>query len=293
MANSLPWRPGDNVLVAEHEFPANVHPWRNLASRGVACRTVPERDGGRFLIEDFIQRIDARTRLVAVSLVQYSTGFRMPVEELAQVCRERGILLCIDAIQALGAMPIDVAQLGCDFLTADGHKWLLAPEGFGILYVRKPLLDQMNDSMTGWVGRATPADYDHYDQPLVRAAKRFEEGSHCMSMAVAFEQSTALLLEVGLERIWNSIESLTDRLVDGIRELGFELISPRREGEKSGIVAFKLDGIDNKAWLRSLEEQNIFIASRRGWLRVSPHFYNQPDQIDALLDALKKLQNDG
>lgn len=149
-ANSLPWRPGDNVIIAEHEFPANIYPWKNLAAQGVAARTVPEREG-RFRIEDFTALIDSRTRLVAVSMVQYATGFRMPVEALGEICRSRGILFCVDGIQALGALPVDVTKIGCHFFSSNGHKWLLSPEGFGVLYIDKNVMDQMNACMTGWV----------------------------------------------------------------------------------------------------------------------------------------------
>jgi len=289
VANSLRWRPGDNVVTAAHEFPANVHPWRNLAARGVALRAAPEREG-RFDVADLAGLIDRRTRLVAVSLVQYSTGFRMPVEALAEICRPRGILLCLDGIQGIGALAVDVDGLGCDFLAADGHKWLLGPEGFGALYVRASALDQLNEAMTGWQGRLHPGHYDDLAQPLKPTAERLEEGTRALGLAIGFEQSTGLLLEVGLRRVWEAIEGLTDQLVAGLRSLGFTVISPRGPAEKSGIVAFVEDGMDATQWQRALAERKIFVAARRGWLRASPHFYNQPRQIEALLQALRELK---
>lgn len=289
VANSLDWRPGDNVVIAEHEFPANAYPWKNLAARGVACRVVPERDR-RFRIEDFEALIDRRTRLVSVSLVQYSTGYRMPVEQLAELCRRRGVLLCLDAIQAVGAIPVDVETLGCDFLVADGHKWMLAPEGLALLYVRKERLPELNDSMTGWAGRKVPGDYDNVDQPLRPMAMRFEEGSHAMALIAAFGQSLSLLQEAGIKEVWNRIGRLNDRLIEALVKLDFELQSPRGEGERSGIVAFSGPWQDPRPWIKTLEERRIHIAARRGWLRVSPHFYNTPDQIDELAGALGELK---
>lgn len=289
VAHSVRWRPGDNVVYAEHEFPANIYPWRNLLALGVGGRPVAERDG-KFFVEDFIERIDGRTKLVAISMVQYSTGFRMPVEALGEICRRRGILLCIDGIQAAGGMPVDVGKLGCDFFVADGHKWLLSAEGFGALYVRQGVIDQLNESMTGWIGRQKPGDYDDTQQPLVPGAKRFEEGSHAIPLAIVFEHSTGLLLEVGISEVWSRIKALTERLAEGIRRIGMEVVSPRGDGERSGIVAFRREGFEAKAWARELEKRRIFIAARRGWLRASPHFYNQPEQIDALLEALAEIQ---
>lgn len=292
VANSIGWRPGDNVLLAEHEFPANLYPWQNLAGRGVACRLVPERRG-RFAIDDFVERMDERTRLVTISLVQYSTGFRMPVQALGAACRERGILLCVDGIQALGCLPVDVESLGCDFLAAGGHKWMLGPEGLGALYVRRSALEQMGDSMTGWIGREGQSNYDDPDRPLLASALRFEEGGHARSLALAFERSTGLLLEVGAAQIWSRIEALTDRLAEGLRSADLEIVSSRATGEKSGIVAFRPPrGSDPTAWVTALAERKIYLVARRGWLRASPHFYNQPEQIDTLLGALAELKRD-
>lgn len=288
VANSVRFRPGDNVVFADHEFPANVYPWKNLLAKGVGHRIVPERDR-KFTADDFLAVIDGRTRLIAVSLVQYATGFRMPVEKLAEICRERDILLCVDGIQALGCMPVDVGALGCDFYVADGHKWMLSAEGLGVLYVRREAMDQLNDSMTGWIGREHPGDYDNLEQPLVPTAKRFEEGSHAIALTIAFEQSTGLLLEVGADEIWRRIESLTERIAERARELGLDVVSPRGEVERSGIVAVQKTGVNPKRWLPKLQERGVYLAARRDWLRFSPHFYNQPEQIDRVFETLKEL----
>lgn len=289
VANSLDWRPGDNVVIAEHEFPANVYPWKNLAARGVACRVVPE-TGRRYRVEDFDALIDDRTRLVSISLVQYGTGYRMPVEPIADLCRSRGVRLCLDAIQALGALPVDVERLRCDFLVADGHKWLLSPEGLAVLYVRRDRLGELDESMTGWAGRRVPGDYDNVDQALRPMAMRFEEGSHAMSLVAAFGQSLSLLQEVGITEVWKRIESLNQRLTAGLEAKGFEIQSPRGEGERSGIVSFSGPWQDPGTWAKTLEQRRIHIAARRGWLRVSPHFYNTADQVDRLLEALGELR---
>jgi selenocysteine lyase/cysteine desulfurase len=286
VANSLDWRPGDNIVTAAREFPANVQAWRQLRERGVALRPVAERPDFRFDAADFERAIDDRTRLVAVSMVQYATGYRMPVEALAEICQRRGIRLVLDAIQAIGALPTRVDALGCDAIVADGHKWMLGPEGIGLLWVRPEWCAAMNESMTGWVGRERPWDYDDAEQKLLPDARRFEEGSHNMAGAAALGESLALLNEVGIDAVTAAIGELTDRLIEGARRLGLTVVSPRGEGERSGIVALTAEGFDAAAVAAALEKESIIVAARRGWLRVSPHFYNTPAQIDRLLEAL-------
>jgi selenocysteine lyase/cysteine desulfurase len=286
VANSLPWRPGDNIVTTQGEFPANRYPWSQLAARGVALRAIPPRDGHRFLVDDFIAAMDGRTRLVAVSLVSYASGGRIPAQTLAQACRERGVLLCLDAIQALGAVPLRADDLGCDFLAADGHKWLLGPEGAGLLYVRRERLGLLDETMCGWTARERPWDYGDLAQPLCPAASRFEEGSHNMAGLGALGESLGLFLEIGIEQVWAAIEALTGRLAEGAARRGWRVESPRGDGERSGIVALSRPGVDPAAIAAQLEQRGISVAARHGWLRVSPHFYNTPDQIDALLAAL-------
>jgi selenocysteine lyase/cysteine desulfurase len=292
IANSLAWRPGDNLVTAAGEFPANVQAWRHLRHLGVEIRRIAERPDSSFAIDDFAAAIDARTRLVAVSLVQYGTGFRMPAEGLADLCRGRGALLCLDAIQAVGALPTRAADLGCDILVADGHKWMLGIEGHGILWMRPQLVEQMNECMTGWVGRVRFWDYDDYEQPPLPSARRFEDGSYNIAAAVALAESLALINETGIETVWSRIEALTARLREGAARIGWSVASPRGDGRRSGIVTLTRDGIDPVETVKALDAQQIHVAARRGRLRVSPHFYNTADQIDALIDALSGVAGD-
>lgn len=289
VAASMRWRPGDNVVLPEGEFPANIYPWKNLESRGVALRFVPGR-GARFRIEDFLERIDRRTRLVTLSLVQSATGYRMPVERLAEICRPRGILLCVDGIQGIGAFPVDVDSLGCDFMVANGHKWMMSPEGLGLLYVRPDAMDHLDVSMVGWRGRSKPWDYDDLDQPVASGARRFEDGSLGMALAAAFERSLSLLHEVGEREIWRSNEALGDHLCERAMERGFEVVSPRGPGEKSAIVSLRVpQGFDPAEVARTLRARRIHVAGRRGMIRVAPHFYNRPEQLDRLLSSLEEI----
>lgn len=286
VANSLPWRAGDNVVTAEGEFPANVQPWRNLEQLGVARRVVPERPDRTFSVDDFRERIDARTRLVAVSLVQYATGYRMPVESLAELCRERGAWLCLDAIQAVGAMPVNVEALGCDFLSADGHKWMLGPEGCGIFYVRRELLDVVNDSMVGWLGRERPLEFDNHEQAAAPSARRFEPGSLNVAGVLALGESLRLFHEVGPAAVWSRIEALTAHVRQAAAREALDVVSPAGDGERSGIVCLRWEGIDEKAVAARLADRDIIVSPRRGSVRLSPHFYNTTEQLDTTLAAL-------
>jgi len=285
VAEGLDWRAGDNVVTAAHEFPANVYPWRSLARRGVELRIVPERNHA-FEVEDFARAMDDRTRLVTVSAVEFSTGFRMPLEDLGRLCRQRGALFCVDAIQALGGMAIHVERCAIDFLSADGHKWLLGPEGFGIFYCRRSRIEALSNCVLGWVGVEHPSDYDHTDQPWVSTARRFEEGSHNLIGAVGLAASVELLQEVGIEEIEKRILALTRHLIAGLDERGCELFTPREDQRRLGIVSFRDPNEPSAQLFSRLLERKIIAAHRRGWVRISPHFYNTEEQMDAVLAAL-------
>ncbi|MCX8037000.1 MAG: aminotransferase class V-fold PLP-dependent enzyme [Candidatus Sumerlaeia bacterium] len=285
VAEGLDWREGDNIVTAAHEFPANIYPWRSLARRGVELRIVAERNY-RFEVADFAAAMDSRTRLVTVSAVQFSTGFRMPLEALGELCRERGVLLCVDAIQALGAAALDVQRCNIAFLSADGHKWLLGPEGFGVFYCRRDCIERLPNCILGWLGVPEPSNYDRADQPWVPTARRFEEGSHNLVGAVGLAGSVELLLEIGLEQVERRILDLTRLLLEGLERRGCEIFTPREDALRLGIVAFRHPAVASDVLFRRLLERKIVGAHRRGWIRFSPHFYNRKEQIEAALAAL-------
>lgn len=286
-ANSINWKSGDNIVGFAHEFPANILPWKNLSYLGVEFRAVPEQEDYSYSFDDIISRIDSRTRLLAISWVEYSTGIRNDLDKLSALCREKGILFCVDGIQGLGVLPIDVQKTPIDFLMADGHKWLLAPEGCGILYVNRDVIPQLNNSMTGWCGLKNPQDYDNTVQEYKPTAKRFEEGSHNLLAINALGTSIRLLLAEGSDSICHKISKLTQQLIDGAKTKGYNVITPDQWENRAGIVSIVKDDQDVNAVAKSLlDEHNIVIAARRGFLRISPHFYNTEDEIARLLELL-------
>jgi len=286
VANGLNWTNGDNVVLSNVEFPGNVYPWQALQSRGVELRMVLE-EYGRVPLEQVTAAIDSRTRVVAISSVQFASGFRTDLATLGEYCQSKGVFLSVDAIQSLGAFPIDVRAMRIDFLSADGHKWLCAPEGAGIFFVRRELQGHLHPSTIGWASMRDPFDFSTYHFEFADSARRYESGSYNFAGIFALGGAFELIAEVGVENIARRVLTLTDRLVEGLRDKGYRIVSSRDRGEGSGIVAFFSDTHDLDDIQQHLQaEHRIVIAVRNGRLRASPHFYNATREIDQLIDVL-------
>jgi cysteine desulfurase/selenocysteine lyase len=295
VAAGLDWKPGDRVVTTAVEYPANIYPWMDLANRfGVEVVMVPERTGGqgeRFVPLDVVLQEAAhpKTRMVSLSHVEFASGQRHDIAAVGGFCRANHKLFCVDAIQTLGIVPVDVRAMNIDFLSADGHKWLLAPEGAGIFYVRKELQDQLRPLSVGWMNVINADDYGHYDYTLKPNAARYECGSHNAGGLLALKASLELLLSVGIGSVNGRIKALTDRLIAGLQSKGYQVISPRMGGDWSGIVSFTSARHDQKAIAQRLRtDHKTEIALREGRLRISPHFYNSELQIDNVIDHLPR-----
>jgi len=286
VANGIAWLTGDNVVSTNMEFPANVYPWMNLESRGVTLKRVPEEDG-RVPFDRIAAAIDKRTRVVAVSAVQWSNGFRMDLARLGDLCRDRGVLLFVDAAQALGVHPVDVKGMRIDFLAAGGHKWLVSPEGIGVFYCSRELIGHLRPSEPGYMSmkhgyEASEARIDFHED-----ARRFDSGVYNLAGICALGASIKLLLDVGIENIQYQVKQHTDFLVEGLRGKGWSVHSPRTPSEWSGIVSFSSDRHDNDALRKHLRSEfKIVLANRLGRLRASPHFYNTREEMQQLIEAL-------
>lgn len=305
VAKGLPWREGDNVVITNVEYPANRYPWQDLERYGVKLVEVCQWPDGRVDVDDVCEAINDRTRLVSLSHVQYASGFRIDLAPIARMVHQAGGYLCVDAIQSLGVLPLNVRESGIDFLSADGHKWLLAPEGCGVFYCRHDLIEMLHPALVGWMSMEDHTNYGDYHFEFARCGRRFEPGSYNVPGALALGAAVDLILDVGVDRIWQRVEQLTARLCDGLRAKGYSIFSPRRTAsERSGIVVFSqaeggadmgresagrtegdaVHGPD--ALVADLRSKGMHIVVREGRLRVSPHFYNREDQIDQLLKAL-------
>ncbi|MBI2368739.1 MAG: aminotransferase class V-fold PLP-dependent enzyme [Deltaproteobacteria bacterium] len=233
VALGLPWKAGDNVIISDLEFPANVYPWLGLEGQGVEVRWLRAREG-RLLVDDLARLMDGHTRLVALSSVEFSNGFRVDLEAVGQLCQRRGCYFLVDAIQSLGALPLDVEACGIDFLAADGHKWLLSVEGLGGFYCSRRVADAVAPRSLGWKSVVDPRDFDTYHFKLQPHAGKFEGGSLNVLGIYALGAALALLEEVGMERIAARVLGLTDRLIEGLRGRGYEIVTPLGPGERSG-----------------------------------------------------------
>ena len=287
-AESIPWREGDNVVTSAIEFPANVYPWLALERRGVETRFVGAREG-RVQIDDLAAAMDSRTRVLTLSWVQFTSGYRSDLGQLSALCRDNNSYLVVDAIQGLGALELDLSRYAVDFLCADGHKWLLSVEGCGVLYVRRQILDDLVPCNVGWLSVEGAHDFLDYHLKLRPDAARFEEGSHNVAGIHALGASAGLLLEAGPARVEQEIIELTDYLVEESERIGCTVTSPREEGGKSGIVAFKHPSLESAELADRLRERNIVCVERAGAVRFSPHFYNDREEVDRALAEIKAL----
>ncbi|MCP4592967.1 MAG: aminotransferase class V-fold PLP-dependent enzyme [bacterium] len=288
VANGLNWNHGDNVVTTNAEFPANIYPWQALRDRGVQVRMVLEEDG-RIPLEKLTEAIDDRTRLVSVSSVQYASGYRIDLARLGEFCQSKGVLLCVDAIQSCGVFPLDVREMGIDFLAADGHKWLCAPEGCGLFYVRKEIQGLLRPTCIGWASMADMWTFHPYHFKFHDSAKRYDSGSYNLAGIYGLGAAIEWVLELGVDNIAERLLHLTDRLVSGLRAKGYRVVSSRQSGESSGIVSF-VSNVHNLEQIQQhlQTEHRIVIAHRRKRLRASPHVYNTEHEIDQLVDALPK-----
>ena len=290
-AGSLRLAPGDEVLLVQGEYPADVLPWMAQEARGVTSRLVRQR--ARRITPDMLaEQWGERTRLLAVSFVQYDSGFRADLAGLARIVHARGGLLFCDAIQGLGALRLDVRESGVDLLAAGTHKWLLGLQGLGVFYCRRELLPELaplHVAGGSLVRDEVPEDAESpYDRHFVDEARRFEEGTRNYLGMAALAQSLALLEEIGIERIEARIHGLTDHLVAGVEKRGGRVESPRGPGEWSGIVLFAPPerALPASEIARAMHAKGIAINAREGCLHVGVHFYNTVAEIDRLLVVL-------
>ena len=288
-ANGIDWREGDNVVTTAVEFPANVYPWWSLKERyGVETRMAPEREG-RIHVDDIVAAIDERTRVVTISHVEFASGYRNDIKTLGKICRERDIWFVVDAIQSLGAIEVDVKSSYVDILAADGHKWLLAPEGAAIFYCADEKRERLINTNVGWSSVVNPRDFLNYDLTQKPDATRFEEGSYNSVGLYGLNAAIELLLEVGVSTIETHILQLTIALIEGLESKGYRVITPKADSERAGIVIFESDQHTPIELYELLQEQKIITAERGSGLRVSPHFYNTESEITHLLEVLPEM----
>lgn len=286
VAQGLRWRAGDNVVTTDMEFPSNSTPWRRLDSRGVECRIVQTK-GGTFTPAGVEALIDERTRLVSVSFVAFHNGFAADLDAIGEICARHGVLFCVDGIQGVGVLPLDVHRSKIHFLAADSHKWMCGPEGAAIFFVAEEILDELEVLESGWTNFIRKGTFIDCPLDLVSGARRFEAGSLNTNGVYGARAAVELLLEAGIETVSERVIALTNRLADGLESIGWRLGAPRPI--RSGIVGVTPPDVENSLlrWHRLLEEKGVICAPREGMLRFSPHFYNDEAEVDRVIELLR------
>lgn len=287
VAEGYPWQAGDNVVVPASEFPSNLYPWLNLKQKHVEVRLVPA-DDGCLDLNRLGAACDARTRIVALSWVGYAAGWRIDVAAAADMAHAHGALLFLDGIQGLGAFPLNVTQTGVDFVAADGHKWMLGPEGAGLFFLRQEHLDRLLPCGIGWHSVVHAGQFGNAELALRPTAARYEGGTWNTGGFVGLGASLELLADAGVERIAGRILDLTDEICRRLGEMGAVVASRRHADHKSGIVAFELPGRNPQAVRHNCLRNRVALACRGGKLRASPHAYNDHSDIDRLICALQE-----
>jgi selenocysteine lyase/cysteine desulfurase len=293
VARGVDWHPGDVIVTTGVEYPSNIYPWMDVANRfGAKLVMVPEEtdaDGRRWVPTERIldAAADRKCRMVTLSHIEYASGQRHDITRIGSFCREHGTLFCVDGIQSMGVIPIDVQAMGIDYLSADGHKWLLGPEGAGVFYCRRALLERTQPLSIGWMNVIDNQNYGAYNYTLRPDAGRFECGSYIVPGLLGLKASLELLAAVGVNAIAQRLRGLGDRLIEQLEHKGYQIVSPRSADRWSGIVSFTSPTHDHSRIVGHLKrEHRTEVVVREGRLRVSPHFYNTEAQIDRLADRL-------
>jgi selenocysteine lyase/cysteine desulfurase len=281
VAMGLDWRAGDRIVAFIEEFPANQYPWRRLESKGVKIDWLS--------VTDPLDKIDAvakGARLLTISFVQYLTGYRADLQAIGEICHRHNVIYFVDAIQGLGVFPLDARACHIDALAADGHKWLLGPEGCAILYISRELQERVEPVEFGWTNVAGYNDYGVRDMALRNDAGRYECGTLNTIGCFGLRASMEFLLEAGASRMGPMIQALGDQIAEGARRKRYEVLGERTPTTGAGIVSFRKEGVESTAVVAHLKEQKISAAARAGWVRTSPHFYITAEEIEKVIECL-------
>lgn len=290
-ANGIDWRPGDEVVCYGDDYPANVYPWLELKRRGVEVRLLKAEEPGQITAELVEQVLSPRTRLVALASCHFFSGFRLDVEGIGALLRSRNVLFALDAIQTLGAFPLDVVRANVDMLSADAHKWMLGPMAMGIVYVAERHFETVRPTLLGAWNVESPRFLAADRVEFVRTAQRYEPGVLNTPGMYAMDASLGLLLEAGMDRVAARILDLKAALLERLDALGFQSLGPRTGANASGITTVWHPRVKASELFRELEKAGVSASLRhdrggREYLRFSPHFYNTVSELDRVHEVL-------
>ncbi len=279
VAYGIDWNSGDNIVTSDEEFPSNMIPWESLSNLGVRVKKTHLK-GSADPTAELINNIDNNTRLLTISSVQYASGLRVDLERLGEVCKQHNVLFCIDAIQSIGAFAVDVQRYQADFVMADGHKWMLGPEGLGVFYCRQEALNKLNLTQFGWHMVEDMGNYDSPTWTTAHSARRFECGSPNMLSIHALSASVSLLLEMGTSNVEKSLIERGQYTIDKVRQNNHLVLLTEPDKNGNNIIVFKPSNNKTEKLFDFLNLHGVTCAKRGGGIRFSPHFYTPFEIID-------------
>jgi len=292
-ARGFPWRAGDSVVSLQGEFPAVTVPLNLLAARGVGLRLVAPGPDNSYRLEDIEAAVDETTRMIVASFVEFHTGCRNDLIGLGELCRRHNLFFAVDGVQGVGALQTAAADWSIDLLSVGGHKWMLSGEGIGFCYLRSGRLDDLDPFICSWLSLEEPLEFlsqglevAAFDKPLRKDSRRFEGGTINVAGIMALGKSVETMLELGTQNIEKHILDLGSRAVQGLKSKGYKVISPQEKERRSGITCFHSAKHDNRRLLAELRRKNFSLGFPCGSIRLSPHYYNNEEDIDRLLEAL-------
>ncbi|MCF7885482.1 MAG: aminotransferase class V-fold PLP-dependent enzyme [Candidatus Marinimicrobia bacterium] len=283
IASGLNWQADDEILIPEREFPANVYPFKNLERQGVKIKFLPA-DAGGITSQTLLSNITKKTKMLSISFVEFLSGYKHNMQALGQICHDKNILFIVDSIQGLGAIPFDVEKYKIDGLANGAHKWLMAPQGLGFLYITQQLQDKINQSHLGWTGLENFEDFLNYNRKPVQSAARYELGTLNFAGIIGAHAALKFLLEVGIENIYQNLIKITEHAIKGLNDLGFRLYTNPDKKYRSGIITFYPKN-NSRDLFQTLIDKNIICSLRDGMIRIAPHFYNHKKDIDQVLNV--------
>jgi len=287
LAQGLNWKTGDRVILNNWEFPSNIYPFMNLKNYGVEIDFINS-DNGEISVEEIEKLVTSKTKLISISSVQFLSGYRTDLNAIGELCKSKGIIFCVDAIQSTGVIQTDVEKAKIDFLAGGTHKWLMSSQGLSYIYLTEELQSRIDQKFVGWTSVKNSWDFLDYKLEFRNTAERFQNGTiNALGVAV-LDSVISIFIEFGMENVEERIIQNTNYLINGLDKIGIEpILKNIPEENRAGIVSFKHEKA--QAVFEELEKRNIYTAMRSGMLRISPHFYNTIDEIENFINELKSI----
>lgn len=287
VASGISWKRGDQIILNDLEFPSNVYPFLNLKNEGVEI-LFAKSNNGKVGLEQIETLVTNNTKLISISMVQFLTGYRADLKSIGEFCKEKGIIFCVDGIQGAGVVQINPEENNIDFFTGGSQKWLMGLQGSSYFYISQQLQDRILQKYVGWTSTKDAWNLLNYDLTLLDTADRYQNGTNSRIGLIAIDASLKLFEEIGYDIIEQSVLNNTEHLINLLSEAGFNVILKDTSREnRAGIVTFKHDKAE--LFVNKLKEENVICSVREGMIRLSPHFYNNKEDLEKFVEILNDI----